>query len=98
MYATMSGWWTVSTVAKSRALNASSPFFISVRRCAVRLVPSVGVVMMAPSCWSAALGCGEVPPRYECNLESALSFYLSQSLLGWAHDRPRLARTQEGPH
>src|SRR6185312_9199544 len=45
MYATMSGWWTVSTVAKSRALNASSPFFMSASRRAVRLV-SVVVGMM----------------------------------------------------
>src|ERR1700722_12858288 len=47
MYATMSGWWTVSTVGKSRALNASSPFFISASRRAVRLV-SVVVGMMTP--------------------------------------------------
>src|SRR6185312_12535558 len=43
----MSGWWTSSTAAKSRALNASSPLFISASRRAVRLV-SVVAVMMAP--------------------------------------------------
>src|ERR1700730_2173990 len=43
----MSGWWTVSTAAKSRALNASSPFFINASRRAVRLV-SVVVGIMAP--------------------------------------------------
>src|SRR6266567_3038842 len=47
MYAIMSGWWTSSTAAKSRALNASSPFFISASRCAVRLV-SVVADMMTP--------------------------------------------------
>src|SRR5271166_3295506 len=41
MYAIMSGWWTVSTAAKSRSLNASSPFFMSASRCAVRLVSVV---------------------------------------------------------
>src|SRR6266566_9828236 len=48
MYATMLGWWTASTAAKSRALNASSPFFMSASRCAVRLVVSVVGGMMAP--------------------------------------------------
>src|SRR5580704_8967352 len=47
MYAIMSGWWTVSTVAKSRALNASSPFFMTASRRAVRLV-SVEVDIMTP--------------------------------------------------
>src|SRR4029077_19899253 len=37
----MSGWWTSSTAAKSRALNASSPLFISASRRAVRLVSVV---------------------------------------------------------
>src|SRR6476646_8727750 len=45
MYAIMSGWWTWSTAAKSRALKASSPLFISASKCAVRLV-SVVVGMM----------------------------------------------------
>src|SRR5712675_273258 len=48
MYATMSGWWTSSTAAKSRALNASSPFFISARRRAVRLVVSVVAGIVTP--------------------------------------------------
>jgi len=48
MYATMAGWWTSSTTAKSRALNASSPFFMSASRRAVRLVSWVGMVMMTP--------------------------------------------------
>jgi hypothetical protein len=48
MYATMSGWWTSSTAAKSRALKASSPFFMSASRRAVRLVSSIVVGMMAP--------------------------------------------------
>src|SRR2546428_9921539 len=49
MCATMFGWWTVSTAAKSRALNASSPFFMSASRCAVRVALSVMVAMRSPS-------------------------------------------------
>jgi len=45
MWATMSGWCTAFIPAKSWALNASSPFFMSSSRCAVRVVVSVVVVM-----------------------------------------------------
>src|SRR6185436_11065900 len=48
MYPTMSGWWTVSTAAKSRALNASSPFFMSASRCSVRVEVLVLVAMRSP--------------------------------------------------
>src|SRR4030088_2378342 len=44
----MSRWWTWSTVAKSRSLNASSPFFMSASRCVVRLSVSVVVAIMTP--------------------------------------------------
>src|ERR1700678_3578622 len=44
----MSGWCAAFIAATSRELKASSPFFISARRCVVRLVFWVVVVMSIP--------------------------------------------------
>jgi hypothetical protein len=55
-------------------LNASSPFFISARRCAVRLAPWVVVVMRAP-----LLVCGggrsAEPPRHPGNNLSQRQYF-----------------------
>src|ERR1700726_1059171 len=65
----MSRWWTWSTVAKSRSLNASSPFFMSASRRVVRLWVSVVVAIVTPfrvhyyfSVYSNNLGSGLFRP------------------------------------
>src|SRR5882762_1338857 len=83
MCATMSGWWTVSTAAKSRALNASSPLFISASRCAVRAALSV-MVAMRPPC-HAFHNPHPKQTRTACGIEKS-PFSCDRSLIGSRRD------------
>src|SRR5215472_2171697 len=85
----MPGWWTWSTAAKSRALNASSPFFMSASRCVVRLVSRAVVVMTALlllCCRPVADGRRGLPPQPCADMLSQRGW--RQPRADHAHARP----------